>query len=310
MSQQKPQRNDDQSILAVSVLFGIIIVVLFLVFLNQPVPQAAPTPVPTVVAVEPTPEATPESTAPPAEAQTASYTAEQVAAGQRIYGGLCFACHGQGGVGITGLGKPLVNSEFIDGLTDDELVAFLEVGRQPTDPLNTTGQLMPAKGGNPALTDEDLFNVTAYIRSLNGAPVGGAAAAPEAPANVTPTAQRVPSDASNWTPPVLGGGAEATAEPGAESTTEPAAGAAADEGSQLFVWRCAGCHGVAGEGKDGQAALVGMDIDWDAFVSEITTPAAATTASTVFTHPYRGGVPDMTDEQIAAMVAFAEGLGS
>ena len=188
MSQQKPQRNDDQSIIAVSVLFGIIIVVLFLVFLNQPVPQAAPTPTPTVVAVVPTPEATPESTPPVVDGQTASYTAEQVAAGQRVYGGLCFACHAQGGVGITGLGKPLVNSEFMDSHTDAEMVAFLMVGRQPTDPLNTTGQLMPAKGGNPALTEEDLFNVTAYLRSLNGAPVGGGSAAPEPAANVTPTA--------------------------------------------------------------------------------------------------------------------------
>ncbi|MBL8146398.1 MAG: c-type cytochrome [Anaerolineae bacterium] len=308
MSQQKPQRNDDQSIIAVAVLFGIIIVVLFLVFLNQPVPQIAPTPTPTVVVVEPTPEATPESTPPPTGGQTASYTAEQVAAGQRIYGGLCFACHAQGGVGITGLGKPLVNSEFVDGLTDAELVAFLEVGRQPTDPLNTTGQLMPARGGNPALTEEDLYNVTAYLRSLNGAPVSGGAATPAPDPNVTPTAQRVPSDASNWTPPVLGGGAEATTDPAAqpEATAEPAA----DEGARLYAWSCAACHGAAGEGVDGQAVLVGAELDWDAFVTEITTPSAVTPASTVFAHPYRGGVPELTDEQIAAIVAFTQGLGS
>ena len=304
MSQQKPQRNDDQSIIAVSVLFGIIIVVLFLVFLNQPVPQAAPTPTPTVVAVVPTPEATPESTPPVAEGQTASYTAEQVAAGQRVYGGLCFACHAQGGVGITGLGKPLVNSEFMDSHTDAEMVAFLMVGRQPTDPLNTTGQLMPAKGGNPALTEEDLFNVTAYLRSLNGAPVGGGSAAPEPAANVTPTAQRVPSDASNWTPPVLGGGAEATAEP--EASAEPAA----NEDARMYAWHCAACHGAAGEGVDGHAVLVGAELDWDAFVTGITTPSAAAVASTIFAHPYRGGVPELTDEQIAELVAFAQGLGS
>ena len=78
----------------------------------------------------------------------------------------CAACHGPAGEGIEGLGKDMTTSEFIAGNTDDELVAFIKVGRDPSDPLNTTGVGMPASGGNPALSDEDLFDIVAYIRTL------------------------------------------------------------------------------------------------------------------------------------------------
>jgi disulfide bond formation protein DsbB len=331
MSQQAPQRNDDQNILAVTVVFGIVIALLFIVFLNQPVTQAPPTPTPeptlvaemaqpTAVAAEPTAEMVAGQ---PDAGQPVSYTEAQVAAGQRIFGGLCFACHGQGGVGITGLGKPLVDSEFVNGMTDAELVAFLEVGRQPTDPLNSTGQLMPAKGGNPALTEEDLYNVVAYMRVLNGAPVEGAAPEPTANPDVTPTAVRRPANASNWTPPVLGGGsapAEATAEatpeptvaPAAEATTAPVSETPATTVSaeaRLYAQLCASCHGAAGEGVGGQAALVGVESDWDAFVQEITVPVPVGTVPTGFVHPFRGGFPALTDEQIAGIVAYVQSLG-
>ncbi len=74
-------------------------------------------------------------------------------------------------MGITGLGKPLIGSQFVNGMTDEDFLNFLHVGRDVSDPLNTTGVTMPAKGGNPNLTDDDLLNVIAYVRSLN-APAG------------------------------------------------------------------------------------------------------------------------------------------
>lgn len=88
------------------------------------------------------------------------------ARGEEIFNSTCIACHGVGGVGVEGLGKPLTTSTFAAGLTDDELLAFLIVGRLDTDPLNTTGMAMPARGGNPSLTDDDLRAVVAYLRTL------------------------------------------------------------------------------------------------------------------------------------------------
>jgi cytochrome c1 len=55
---------------------------------------------------------------------------------------------------------------------DLALVAFVKVGRPATDPLNTTKVDMPTRGGNPALTDEDLNNIVVYIRSLQAKAAG------------------------------------------------------------------------------------------------------------------------------------------
>ena len=86
--------------------------------------------------------------------------------GQVVYTGTCSACHGPEGKGVEGLGKDMTTSEFIAGLSDAELLDFLHKGRDPGDPLNTTGVLMPPKGGNPALSDEQLLDVIAFMRSI------------------------------------------------------------------------------------------------------------------------------------------------
>jgi disulfide bond formation protein DsbB len=89
------------------------------------------------------------------------------AEGQKLYIQTCSACHGPTGEGMPGLGKDMTQSEFIAGQTDDKLLAFIKVGRDPSDPLNTTGVAMPPKGGNPALGDEDLRSIIAYIRTIH-----------------------------------------------------------------------------------------------------------------------------------------------
>jgi len=87
-------------------------------------------------------------------------------AGLTTFNNRCTVCHGPGGEGILGLGKPLTTSEFAAGLTDAELLAFLQAGRPSDDPLNTTGIAMPARGGTPALTDDELVDVIAYLRTI------------------------------------------------------------------------------------------------------------------------------------------------
>ncbi len=78
----------------------------------------------------------------------------------------CLACHGEGGVGIEGLGKDMTSSEFIQNQSEQELLDFIKIGRTTSDPENTTGVDMPPKGGNPALSDDDLLDIIAYIRSI------------------------------------------------------------------------------------------------------------------------------------------------
>ena len=89
----------------------------------------------------------------------------KVAAGEAHFKATCATCHGQDGHGMPKLGKDLHDNEFTQGLSDEEFVAFLKKGRPAWDPLNERGVDMPPRGGNPALTDEDLAEITAYVRT-------------------------------------------------------------------------------------------------------------------------------------------------
>lgn len=88
------------------------------------------------------------------------------AKGQELYSQVCVACHGPDGAGVEGLGKPFTTSEFVRSHSDQELLEFVKTGRPISDPENTTGVDMPPKGGNPALTDEQIMDIIAYIRTL------------------------------------------------------------------------------------------------------------------------------------------------
>lgn len=126
---------------------------------SAPIVQAAATPQPTIAAT-----ATP-TTSPVAVAQ--SVAVGDAAKGQQIYASTCAACHGPTGEGVKGLGKNLVTSDFTKGLTDEQLLAFIKQGREMSDPLNTTGIAMPPKGGNPALQDEQISDIIAFMRSIH-----------------------------------------------------------------------------------------------------------------------------------------------
>lgn len=93
--------------------------------------------------------------------------------GYDIYQASCAACHGQGGEGIEGLGLPMTTSGFVRGMSDDDLIRFIRTGRPMWDENNVTGMDMPPKGGNPAVTDEQLQLIVDYIRAIQERAVGG-----------------------------------------------------------------------------------------------------------------------------------------
>lgn len=88
--------------------------------------------------------------------------------GRTVFAGTCASCHGPDAEGVPGLGKDLSRSEFIAGSSDQELLELIESGRAADDPDNTTGVAMPPSGGNPSLTEEDILDVIAYLRTLTG----------------------------------------------------------------------------------------------------------------------------------------------
>jgi disulfide bond formation protein DsbB len=88
------------------------------------------------------------------------------AVGKTKFESTCIACHGIDAKGMPNLGKDLTISDFLKNTSDADLVAFVTQGRPPGDPANTTGVDMPPKGGNPALTEQDIKDIISYLRTL------------------------------------------------------------------------------------------------------------------------------------------------
>ena len=91
---------------------------------------------------------------------------DPIARGEVLYRQSCQTCHAPDGGGVPGLGNSMVDNEFIQSHTDEELIAFIKLGRPASDPDNLTGVDMLPYGGNPSLTDQDLQDIVAYLRSL------------------------------------------------------------------------------------------------------------------------------------------------
>jgi disulfide bond formation protein DsbB len=92
-----------------------------------------------------------------------------VAVGQELYLHACAACHGPEAAGIENLGNSLVDSDVLD-MPDAEAVAFVRKGVSLTDERNSSGLVMPASGGRPDLSDEELLSILNYVRSLAASP--------------------------------------------------------------------------------------------------------------------------------------------
>ena len=89
-----------------------------------------------------------------------------IARGKAKFQTLCATCHGMLGTGIENLGKDVTRSEFVKSETDEELLNFIKVGRLPSDPLSDGKSAMPPKGGDPSLTDDQIHDIIAYVRSI------------------------------------------------------------------------------------------------------------------------------------------------
>ncbi len=90
--------------------------------------------------------------------------ADPLARGREVYDGTCLACHGGDGVGVlpgvpdlTAQDGPLRNSDAV-------LIARITDGFQ--SPGSTMA--MPAKGGDPNLTEDDIRAVLQYLRAEFG----------------------------------------------------------------------------------------------------------------------------------------------
>ena len=71
--------------------------------------------------------------------------------GEKLFVSACRICHR----------KNMIHNEFIAGSTDQALVEFIKTGGVPGQPF-----VMLPKGGKPSLTDQNLYDIVAYLRTL------------------------------------------------------------------------------------------------------------------------------------------------
>jgi disulfide bond formation protein DsbB len=253
-------------------------------------PTVTPTAAPTLTAT-PQPSDTPAPTQPVAaqavadsaaageNASGASYDPALVARGETLYV-QCMACHGPDARGIPNLGKNLVESEFVAAQTDAALVQFIITGRPIWDPLNTTGIDMPGKGGNPAMTTEDIEAIVAYLRTLSAQSSGQAEAAP------------VSNTATAYDPAVVA------------------------QGETLYM-QCAACHGPDARGipnlgknlVESEFVAAQTDEALLAFI-KVGRPIWDPENTTGIDMPGKGGNPALTDDNIRAIIAYLRTLSA
>jgi disulfide bond formation protein DsbB/cytochrome c5 len=103
-------------------------------------------------------------TAPPAEASTTpgvlpgantAFVTDGVERGYDLYVTKCAVCHGDLAQGKTGAGPALVGTPFLADSTEEEWVQLVIEGKNG----------MPARGGSPDLTDEDISEIWDFLRA-------------------------------------------------------------------------------------------------------------------------------------------------
>lgn len=207
--------------------------------------------------------------------------------GESIYGRVCMACHDTGAAGAPRRGEEADwaerSAKGFETLLDHALNGF---------------NAMPARGGNPNLSDEEVRASVAYlVEPIMEVPATEDSASTEDqdPAanadNGEDTATDEAAVASEQS------GDDATA---AESAEVDVAATAGIDGQAVYESVCFACHdtGAAGAPKRGDAAI------WE--------PRLAEGRETLYSHainglnamPPKGGRPSLSDEEVKAAVDY------
>ena len=207
--------------------------------------------------------------------------------GEAVYVQVCKTCHDPGLAGAPKTGdKSVWTSRLAQGQAT--VVAHAIAGYQGK------GGVMPAKGGNPDLTDAEVERAVVHMANLSGGN-WKSSAPPSSAAPPAPT----PSAAAAAPPPVT----VATA-PAAAPAAPTGGGAAAADGKKVYDTACLVCHtaGIAGAPKLGDKSA------W--------APRLAEGANTLYTHaingfqgkaglmPAKGGNPSLSDADVKAAVDY------
>jgi cytochrome c5 len=212
--------------------------------------------------------------------------------GEQVYGQVCKTCHD---AGIAGAPKTGDKANWAPRLAQGENVLF----QHAIAGYQGKAGVMPPKGGNPDLTDDEVKRAVAFMANKAGGTIKEPAIAPAAvaaaPAAVAPA------------PATTTAAAAAPAIPPPQSTvttpaTPPLASAAATkpDGKKVYDTVCMVCHGtgVAGAPKYGDKA---------AWAPRIATGMETLYASSLKgkgAMPPKGGNTALSDAEVRAAVDF------
>ncbi len=187
--------------------------------------------------------------------------------GEEVYKSACASCHTTGALNAPKLGDNAAWAKLIPeghaALTKQAIAGIRQ---------------MPARGGNPALTDIEMSRAVAYLVNSAGAkfkePPVAAPAAPAAAAAAMTVAAVAPAAAA------------------------PAA--AAVDGEAVYKQACAACHasGAAGAPKSGDKAA------WAPRIKKGEEALVASALKGIGIMPPKGGNASLTEAQIRAAVAY------
>ncbi len=94
--------------------------------------------------------------------------------GKSIFATSCAVCHGATGDGLSQLAPSFRTSEFVKNADEHAIRQLILQGRDVSDPANRSGKAMPARGGNPFLTDQQASHLAAFVKTISASSPGTA----------------------------------------------------------------------------------------------------------------------------------------
>lgn len=214
--------------------------------------------------------------------------------GEQVFAAVCTACHTAGVAGAPKMGDNAAWAPFIKAGYDEMLKVALH-GKGG----------MPAKGGNPALSDYEVARAVVYMANKSGASLEEPAAPAEEGAKKEGEAAAAP--AAQAAAPAAAAPAAAAPAAAAPAAAAPAAPAPAQQaaavnpvGEKLYKTACFACHatGVANAPKFGDKAA------WEPYIKTGMDAMVKVAMTGKGAMPPKGGAANASEEDIRAAVQY------
>jgi nitrite reductase (NO-forming)/hydroxylamine reductase len=241
-----------------------------------------------------------------AEMKSAVSVQELVAAGAKVYGNVCQACHQADGKGLPGAFPPVAGSDYLKADPERAAEKVLNglVGKVTVNGVDYNGAMPPMS----YLSDQDIAAALTYILqtwndggSVTPATVARIRAAGGAQATDAKAPHPLPAGeqlAYEGAPSGIPAGAAANL---IESDGPPMTVEEFDASKEIYFQRCAGCHGVLRKGATGKP-----------LTPDITREKGTAYLKTMITYGSPAGMPnwgtsgDLKENQVDALARFLQ----